>query len=56
MRAELEKLTVENVDGRECQDCEDPILDFERRRKCKRCKKLVCAWCYHHVHFGQPTC
>jgi hypothetical protein len=33
-----------------CEDCEDEIPEHQRRRKCKSCGKMVCAWCHHHVH------
>lgn len=35
---------------RECEDCHEEMQDSERRRRCERCDKLVCAWCYHHAH------
>ena len=47
---------------RECEDCHDEMEDNERRRKCPRCKKLVCGWCFNHVHslpvsnFSPPAC
>lgn len=33
-----------------CEDCGD---DFKRRTRCKTCGKLVCRWCYHHIHGGK---
>jgi hypothetical protein len=33
-----------------CQDCGDMEPDHARRRRCKACGFLVCAWCFHHVH------
>lgn len=35
---------------RECEDCHDEMQDCERRTRCKKCGKLVCGWCYNHVH------
>ena len=33
---------------RACEDCGDDTQ--KRRMRCKVCDKLVCRWCYHHVH------
>lgn len=33
---------------RACQDCGDDTQ--KRRTRCKACGKLVCRWCYNHVH------
>ena len=30
-----------------CEDCGD---DCVRRTRCKKCKLLICRWCYHHTH------
>lgn len=30
-----------------CDDCGD---ETRKRTRCKHCGKLVCAWCYHHIH------
>lgn len=37
-------------DGRYCEDCGDEMDPGRRRVRCKNCGKLVCPWCYHHVH------
>lgn len=31
----------------QCEDCGE---DCKRRTRCPRCGKLVCRWCYHHIH------
>lgn len=31
----------------ECEDCGD---EAKRRTRCPRCRKLVCSWCWGHVH------
>lgn len=35
---------------RECEDCHEEMMDKDRRRRCKSCRKLVCAWCWGHIH------
>jgi hypothetical protein len=35
---------------RECEDCGDEIEAPRRRIRCKHCMKLICGWCYNHVH------
>lgn len=35
---------------RECEDCHEEMMDSERRRRCNKCDKLVCAWCWGHIH------
>lgn len=34
--------------GHACEDCGD--REASRRRRCPRCKLLVCGWCFNHVH------
>lgn len=34
----------------ECEDCHEEMMDSERRRRCGSCQKLVCAWCWGHIH------
>lgn len=34
--------------GRECEDCGDRC--YCQRTRCRRCRKLLCPWCFHHVH------
>lgn len=31
-----------------CDDCEDLVPFPQRRIRCRRCKKLICRWCFHH--------
>ena len=31
-----------------CEDCGDECET--RRTRCPNCGKLVCSWCYYHVH------
>jgi hypothetical protein len=31
-----------------CEDCGDEVET--RRTRCPNCGKLVCSWCYHHIH------
>lgn len=33
-----------------CEDCGDDMQPTQRRRKCSKCDKLVCGWCFNHVH------
>lgn len=33
-----------------CEDCGETIPLEKRRTRCKRCKRLICSWCYHHAH------
>ena len=43
-----------NQDGcvivRECEECHVELMDTERRRRCKSCKRLVCTWCFYYLH------
>lgn len=47
---------------RECEECHEEMMDSERRRRCGRCGKLVCGWCFNHIHslligrFNPPAC
>ncbi len=34
----------------DCEDCGDEIPEGQRRTRCPHCKKLVCGWCFNHVH------
>ena len=34
----------------ECEDCGD---EARRRTRCPNCGKLICGWCYNHVHNRQ---
>lgn len=36
--------------AKECEDCGDEVPFPRRRFRCRHCKKLVCGWCYNHVH------
>lgn len=31
-----------------CEDCGDEVET--RRTRCPNCGKLVCGWCYYHIH------
>ena len=31
-----------------CEDCGDECET--RRTRCPNCGKLVCSWCYYHIH------
>lgn len=33
-----------------CEDFGESIDIGRRRIRCKHCGKLVCGWCYNHVH------
>lgn len=33
---------------RECEDCGEEVP--YRRLRCRRCRLLVCSWCYGHIH------
>jgi hypothetical protein len=35
---------------RECEYCHEEMMDSERRVRCRKCRKLCCRWCFHHVH------
>ena len=35
---------------RECEDCGDEVPSPRRRIRCKHCRKLICGWCYNHIH------
>lgn len=34
-----------------CEDCGDKV---SRRKLCWHCGKLVCGWCWHHIHCCEP--
>jgi hypothetical protein len=36
-----------------CEDCGEIPEREARRIRCPRCNKLVCRWCYHHVHAAE---
>lgn len=38
--------------GRCCEDCN--AITY-RRTRCRACGKLVCRWCYNHVHGPEVT-
>lgn len=61
-KAALRKVTpkvkrVESLMFLICEDCGDEIPKGQRRHRCKNCGKLVCGWCYGHVHntVAMPT-
>ena len=31
-----------------CEDCQKMVT--ERRLRCRNCQKLICGWCWNHVH------
>lgn len=43
-------MSDEMVPVRYCEDCVETVVKGERRQRCKHCDRLVCGWCYHHVH------
>ena len=33
-----------------CETCGDEMEAGQRRVRCPYCNKLVCGWCFNHVH------
>ncbi len=33
-----------------CEDCGEEVPKGRRRVRCARCERVVCSYCYHHIH------
>jgi len=33
-----------------CEDCDRTMPPRAKRRRCRRCGKLICRWCYYDAH------
>lgn len=41
--------------ARTCEDCGDEMDEGRRRTRCPECGRLVCGWCWNHVHALHPA-